>query len=400
MIPGLAERDKRISLVGFLAVLWLRRTIITKSTFMLSDPEKQSTFFCALHPYFKYQYPLTDSVMSESRFRKLALSFAALVGVISWLWTSYGSTESKDFAICDEPPYKVRILSYDPFMMHIENFLSQREIEHLLKKGSVITYLPINPIAVEPSWLRTVHHCTNGPEWTPRRASVQAEQVLPPLFPSKMEQRTASRYERPRSKDSYQSRVSKNYKWHATTFTNSTEFTMTGRSPGPELTNASQHSLPFCKLTASIAVRSSPSWWWTRQLMMIVGVTLLNAERMGKIWCRWLLRPRLVMLFIGGICWRMGGVMKEPCMLGCLLKREWKWDSIFGRGRIPLIDRKRGKKGNRDSGYRTPNSGRSEQCDLRSMAIAGTQPCMLSNGYVGNEYQCASGDNACMHQSM
>lgn len=36
---------------------------------------------------------------------------------------------------CKRPNYKARILMYEPFMMHIENFVSPEERAHLLQLG-------------------------------------------------------------------------------------------------------------------------------------------------------------------------------------------------------------------------------------------------------------------------
>ena len=39
--------------------------------------------------------------------------------------------------ICTKPDYTIRILSYEPLMMHIENFFTSEEREHLLELSCV-----------------------------------------------------------------------------------------------------------------------------------------------------------------------------------------------------------------------------------------------------------------------
>lgn len=44
-------------------------------------------------------------------------------------------TEVKEDFVCAKPNYTTRILMYDPFMMHIENFITPDERAHLIKLG-------------------------------------------------------------------------------------------------------------------------------------------------------------------------------------------------------------------------------------------------------------------------
>lgn len=67
--------------------------------------------------------------------RIFALSFTVLVGMIALLWPSCQVRQAEHGTSCDTPVYTVRIISYDPFMMHVENFLSQKELSYLLAAG-------------------------------------------------------------------------------------------------------------------------------------------------------------------------------------------------------------------------------------------------------------------------
>lgn len=52
------------------------------------------------------------------------------IGVPSWLW------KSKDHEyVCPAPRYSTEILSMDPLIMYINNFVSESEIDHLLRLG-------------------------------------------------------------------------------------------------------------------------------------------------------------------------------------------------------------------------------------------------------------------------
>lgn len=46
-----------------------------------------------------------------------------------------GLSHHDDIPTCGAPGYTTRIVMFDPFIMHIENFVSAKEREYLLKLG-------------------------------------------------------------------------------------------------------------------------------------------------------------------------------------------------------------------------------------------------------------------------
>jgi hypothetical protein len=64
----------------------------------------------------------------------VVVTFGAL---LAWIRSPVSLSLASDTNKCETPNYNVRVVSFDPLMMHLENFITLREREHLLKTAYV-----------------------------------------------------------------------------------------------------------------------------------------------------------------------------------------------------------------------------------------------------------------------
>ena len=62
----------------------------------------------------------------------------AVVSVRDNIRPNCGKMPKRKESLCEQPNYKFRILSYHPFIAHIENFLTEPEQRYLLALGYAI----------------------------------------------------------------------------------------------------------------------------------------------------------------------------------------------------------------------------------------------------------------------
>jgi len=67
----------------------------------------------------------------------IAKHLLLILALVTILVAVLGSGVKTSFHVYSEPRYAVRILSYDPLLIHLEGFLSIAEREHLLHLGYV-----------------------------------------------------------------------------------------------------------------------------------------------------------------------------------------------------------------------------------------------------------------------
>jgi hypothetical protein len=78
---------------------------------------------------------------SKSSTTLLSLATVGLLSVLlqnlilqKWPFTSISST-AKDPFVCQPPQYTPRVVSYDPLIIHLENFILPEEREYLINRG-------------------------------------------------------------------------------------------------------------------------------------------------------------------------------------------------------------------------------------------------------------------------
>jgi hypothetical protein len=87
------------------------------------------------NPYLDFKF--TGTMTRTLGFARGAFFSCVIIAVCSAFvaWESPGDTQSSILEVyeCEAPQYTVRIVSYDPLMAHLENFITLKEREHLLE---------------------------------------------------------------------------------------------------------------------------------------------------------------------------------------------------------------------------------------------------------------------------
>ena len=190
--------------------------------------------------------PLVKELVSWSLVQVLIFTlFGALAATFV---SSYLAAQTNQTTNADAFDFsKVKIISFDPLIVHITDFVSKAEREHLLKLGyvtctplSIPQTLPSKQLKPSPAHLSSAHPSSATPPENP--SSPQAAPPPPPSSPPQTPSSPSSPHAPPRSKASSPPRTSR-CKSRPTPRARSTSTTTTGthaRDPGTACRHSSR----------------------------------------------------------------------------------------------------------------------------------------------------------------